>query len=106
MLAPSFADSIREATVARRPVTGESAKDTVKPSRRESRMIRLKFVPRMLRSATSAFTRVFDTLWRCAADPGSTVAGPGSAEQRESAAPRPGHEGSFLIDSPTNSYKI
>jgi hypothetical protein len=28
-------------------------------------------VPRMLRSAISAFTRVFDGLWRCAADPGS-----------------------------------
>jgi hypothetical protein len=41
MLAPSFADIIREATVAGRPVTGESAKETVKPSRRESRMIRL-----------------------------------------------------------------
>jgi hypothetical protein len=26
----------------------------------------------MLRSALSAFTRVFDALWRCAADPGST----------------------------------
>jgi len=25
----------------------------------------------MLRSAISAFTRVFDALWRCAADPGS-----------------------------------
>jgi len=25
----------------------------------------------MLRSAFSAFTRVFDALWRCAADPGS-----------------------------------
>src|ERR1700746_1517501 len=25
----------------------------------------------MLRSATSAFTRVFDALWRCAAEPGS-----------------------------------
>jgi hypothetical protein len=30
-------------------------------------------VPRMLRSAISAFTRVFDALWRCAADPGSIV---------------------------------
>ena len=27
----------------------------------------------MLRSAISAFTRVFDALWRCAADPGSIV---------------------------------
>src|ERR1700684_641545 len=37
----------------------------------------------MLRSAKSAFTRVFDALWRCAADPGSTASvGPGSAEQR------------------------
>ena len=41
-------------------------------------------VPRMLRSAISAFTRVFEALWRCAADPGSNVAamGPGSAAQR------------------------
>jgi hypothetical protein len=38
----------------------------------------------MLRSAISAFTRVFDALWRCAADPGAIFAtmGPGSAEQR------------------------
>ena len=28
-------------------------------------------MPRMLRSAISAFTRVFDGLWRCAADPGA-----------------------------------
>jgi hypothetical protein len=34
-------------------------------------------------AAISAFTRVFDTLWRCAADPGSiTVMGPGSAKHR------------------------
>jgi hypothetical protein len=31
-------------------------------------------VPRMPRSAISAFTRVFDALW-CAADPGSTSQG-------------------------------
>ncbi|SIO62244.1 hypothetical protein SAMN05443247_09176 [Bradyrhizobium erythrophlei] len=30
-------------------------------------------VPRTLRSPTSASTRVFDALWRCAADPGSIV---------------------------------
>src|SRR5579872_4554726 len=29
-------------------------------------------VPRMLRNAISAFRRVFDTRWCCAADPGST----------------------------------
>jgi hypothetical protein len=41
-------------------------------------------VPWMLRSAFSAFTRVFDALWRRAADPGSIVArGPGSAVHRE-----------------------
>jgi len=44
-------------------------------------------VPRMLRSAISAFTRVFDTLWRCVSDPGPSntliCVGPGSAEQRE-----------------------
>jgi len=28
-------------------------------------------VPRTLRSAISAFTRVFDALWWCAAEPGS-----------------------------------
>jgi len=28
----------------------------------------------MLRSAESAFTRVFDALWRCAAKPGPMVA--------------------------------
>jgi hypothetical protein len=27
-------------------------------------------VPRTQRSAISAFTRVFDALWRCAAEPG------------------------------------
>jgi len=31
-------------------------------------------VPRTLRSAISAFTRVFDTLWRCAADRGGHLA--------------------------------
>src|SRR5229473_3363907 len=44
-------------------------------------------VPRTQRSAISVFTRVFDALWRCAAEPGSilsllVVVGPGSAEQR------------------------
>src|SRR5258708_39887691 len=42
----------------------------------------------MLRNATSAFTRVFGALWRCAADPGVHCAlraalGPGSAVHRE-----------------------
>ena len=41
----------------------------------------------MLRSAVSAFTRVFDALWRCAADPASIVPGivlgPGSAVHRK-----------------------
>jgi len=36
----------------------------------------------MLRSAFSAFTRVFDALWRCAADPGPTLHGSGSAVRR------------------------
>ena len=50
-----------------------------------SRLLRMRgCVPRMLRSAFSAFTRVFDALRRCAADPGSIVApGPGSAVHRE-----------------------
>jgi len=34
----------------------------------------------MLRSAISAFTRVFDALWRCAADPGS-MASPSSGSR-------------------------
>jgi len=60
----------------------------------------------MLRSAISAFTRVFDALWRCAADPGSTpntlrvhgsrlcgASWPGDApHRRENAVPRPGHD--------------
>ena len=55
-------------------------------------------MPRMLRNAISAFTRVFDALWCCAADPGPMLymilefMGPGSAVQRHRAAPRPGHE--------------
>ncbi len=50
----------------------------------------MALVPRTLRSAISAFTRVFDALWIaawCAADPGPIwcggSVGPGSAEQRE-----------------------
>src|SRR5882724_8960335 len=51
----------------------------------------------MLRSATGAFTRVFDGLWRCAADPGSIMysASPWVPALRcivKNAAPRPGHE--------------
>src|ERR1700716_2260479 len=57
----------------------------------------------MLRSAISAFTRVFDALclaaW-CAADPGSIrrgSLGPGCAvHRRRDAAPRPGHDGALL----------
>jgi hypothetical protein len=49
-------------------------------------------VPRMLRSAFSAFTRVFDALRRCAADPGSIVARvPALRCTVKNAAPRPGH---------------
>src|SRR5216683_7712067 len=52
----------------------------------------------MLRSAISAFTRVFDALWLaawCAADPGSILTTNGSrfcGAPRRGAAPRPGHE--------------
>ena len=57
-------------------------------------------VPRMLRSAISAFTRVFDALFLaawCAADPGPILpsASPSVPALRSSvknAAPRPGHE--------------
>src|SRR5882724_11981995 len=44
-------------------------------------------------SALSAFTRVCDALWRCAADPGSTwpiIMDPGSAEQRIERCTAPG----------------
>jgi hypothetical protein len=59
-------------------------------------------VPRTLRGAISAFTRVFNALWLaawCAAERGSRTVeevGPGSAEQRKRAAPRPGHGASIL----------
>jgi hypothetical protein len=61
-------------------------------------------VPRTLRSAISAVTRVFDALWRCAADPGSMMdpylwvsalrssVPDDASHRRENAAPRPGHE--------------
>ena len=44
-------------------------------------------VPRMLRGAISAFTRVPDALWRCTADPGPSLVprvsmGPGAAAHR------------------------
>src|SRR5882724_94812 len=47
----------------------------------------------MLRSTTSAFTRVFDTLWWCAADPGVPIEPLWVPALRSSvnAAPRPGH---------------
>src|SRR5258706_11010228 len=60
--------------------------------------------PRMLRSATDAFTRVFDALWGCAASgvhcaPASPwvpalrcIVPDDASHRRESAAPRPGHE--------------
>jgi hypothetical protein len=44
--------------------------------------IHVLLVPRMQRITMSAFTRVFDALWWCAADPGPIAIGPGSAEQR------------------------
>ena len=54
----------------------------------------------MLRSAISAFTRVFDALWRCAADPGSTAPVstwvPAVRSGVKDAAPRPGHERNVL----------
>ena len=51
----------------------------------------------MLRSALSAFTRVFDALWRCAADPGPMMRAAQECGSRLCgaalhAAPRPGHE--------------
>src|SRR6266496_4400343 len=50
----------------------------------------------------SAFTRVFDALWRCAADPGSMARSPSSGSRPlrcivKNAAPRPGHEGLFAL---------
>jgi len=55
-------------------------------------------VPRMLRSATSVFTRVFNALWRCAADPGpfSSTWFPALRRSVKNAAPRPGHELCFV----------
>ena len=53
-------------------------------------------MPRTLRSAISAVTRVFDALWRCAADPGSIMDPypwvPALRSSVKNAAPRPGHE--------------
>src|ERR1700746_30821 len=50
----------------------------------------------MLRSAISVFTRVFDALWRCAADRGSIMDPypwiPALRSSVKNAAPRPGHE--------------
>ena len=51
----------------------------------------------MLRSAISAFTRVFDTLWRCAADPGSIKRWvPALRSGVSHAAPRPGQGFGYL----------
>src|SRR5712671_6839374 len=50
---------------------------------------------RMLRSAISPFTRVFDALWRCAADPPSICGAAvldDATHRQENAAPRPGHD--------------
>jgi hypothetical protein len=58
-------------------------------------------VPRTQRSAQpfaiSAFMRVFDALWRCAAEPGFRYDGvrtgvPALRSGMKNAAPRPGHE--------------
>src|SRR5665213_3341583 len=53
----------------------------------------LTSVSRMQRSAISAFTRVFDALWRCAADPGPRLREAGSrvcGASSSDAAPCPG----------------
>jgi|SRR5258705_3669853 hypothetical protein len=58
---------------------------------------RVALVRRMLRNALSAFTRAFDALWRCTADPESIVPlallwVPALRSSAKRAAPRPGHE--------------
>jgi hypothetical protein len=58
-------------------------------------------VPRTQRNAISAFTRVFDALWRCAAEPGpyqAPVFGtiPALRSGMKNAAPRPGNGASFV----------
>ena len=76
-------------------------------------------MPRMLRSAISAFTRVADALWRCAADPGSIVhsASAGvpalrcivrddASHRRENAAPRPGHETHCFTLSQDDGHRL
>jgi len=40
-------------------------------------------VPRIRRSTVSAFTRVFDALWWCAADPEPKNPGPGQTPVRD-----------------------
>src|SRR5271169_5545526 len=58
----------------------------------------------MLRGALRAFTRVFDALWRCAADPGSighcaSAWVPALRCIVKNAAPRPGHGVQLLTPS-------
>src|ERR1700722_10438898 len=60
-------------------------------------------VSRTRRSALSAFTRVFDALWRCDADPGpmdvGEKLGPGSAAHHfvRSCCPPPGTRGTYFF---------
>jgi hypothetical protein len=70
-------------------------------------------VPRMLRGAISAFTRVYDALWRCAADPGPMrrvhrLVGPGSAEQRKGRRTASGTRGPTMVahSKSVSSYRM
>jgi hypothetical protein len=67
-------------------------------------------VPRTQCSSVSAFTRVFDALWQCTADPGSTLmttcVGPGSAEQRELRCTVSGREIAQLLISADQVFSI
>jgi len=56
----------------------------------------------MLRSTKSAFTRVFDALWWCAADPGPMLPQSGSrlCAAAFHAAARPGHRASRYVRPP------
>src|SRR6266699_6439104 len=74
----------------------------------------------MLRSAISALTRVFDALWRCAADPPSILSShkcdpalrssvlDDATHRQENAAPRPGHrcERTTCVQKPPRRQEI
>src|SRR5262249_9502067 len=92
----------RNPTISRRSVALRAERSLRQEARRSGRAnpayeVR---VSRAQRSASSAFTRVFDALWRCAADPGpsrarsvvwSRISRAPLAPRGARAAPHPGH---------------